>query len=142
MAKVGVFGAGGWGTALAVLLAHNEHEVTLWSIVDAEVQMLNTYREQKEKLPGVRLPESVRVTGDLEASVKGMDLVVLAVPSVYIRSTAASCKPFVESGQILVNVAKGIEEATLMPMADVIEQEIPQADVAVMSGPTHAEEVG
>lgn len=142
MAKVGVIGAGGWGTALSVLLAHNEHEVTLWSIVDAEVQMLNTYREQKEKLPGVRLPERVRVTGDLEASVKGMDLVVLAVPSVYIRSTAASCKPFVESGQILVNVAKGIEEATLMPMADVIEQEIPQADVAVMSGPTHAEEVG
>ncbi len=142
MAKVGVIGAGGWGTALSVLLAHNEHEVTLWSIVDAEVQMLNTWREQKEKLPGVRLPESVQVTGDLEASVKGMDLVILAVPSVYIRSTAASCKPFVEPGQVLVNVAKGIEEATLMPMADVIEQEVPQADVAVMSGPTHAEEVG
>lgn len=142
MAKVGVIGAGGWGTALSVLLANNKHEVTLWSIVDAEVQMLNACREQKEKLPGVILPESVKITGDLKSSVKGMDLVVLAVPSVYIRSTAASCKPFVAEGQILVNVAKGIEEATLMPMADVIGQEIPQADVAVMSGPTHAEEVG
>ncbi len=142
MAKVGVIGAGGWGTALSVLLAHNDHEVTLWSIVDAEVRMLNECREQKEKLPGVKLPESVQVTGDLGASVTGMDMVVLAVPSVYIRSTAASLRPFVEPGQILVNVAKGIEEATLMPMADVIEQEIPQADVAVMSGPTHAEEVG
>ncbi|MCD7750608.1 MAG: NAD(P)-dependent glycerol-3-phosphate dehydrogenase [Lachnospiraceae bacterium] len=142
MAKVGVIGAGGWGTALSVLLAHNEHEVTLWSIVDKEVQMLNECREQKEKLPGVKLPESVQVTGNLEASVKGMDLVVLAVPSVYIRSTAASCRPYVEQGQILLNVAKGIEESTLLPMADVIEQEIPQANVAVMSGPTHAEEVG
>ncbi|MCD7841598.1 MAG: NAD(P)-binding domain-containing protein [Lachnospiraceae bacterium] len=137
MAKVGVIGAGGWGTALSVLLAHNEHEVTLWSIVDKEVQRLNECREQKEKLPGVKLPESVQVTGNLEASVKGMDLVVLAVPSVYIRSTAASCRPYVEQGQILLNVAKGIEESTLLPMADVIEQEIPQANVAVMSGPTH-----
>ncbi len=142
MANVGVIGAGGWGTALSVLLAQNHQAVTLWSIVDAEVQMLNKDREQKEKLPGVILPESVKVTGDLEASVKDMDLVVLAVPSVYIRSTAASCTPYIRQGQVVLNVAKGIEEATLMPMADVIEQEIPQADVAVMSGPTHAEEVG
>ncbi|MCD7806686.1 MAG: NAD(P)-dependent glycerol-3-phosphate dehydrogenase [Lachnospiraceae bacterium] len=142
MAKVGVIGAGGWGTALSVLLAGNQHEVTLWSIVDAEVQMLREYREQKEKLPGVILPESVAVTGDLEASIRGMDLVVLAVPSVHIRSTAASCAPYIAPGQIVLNVAKGIEEATLLPMADVIAQEIPQADVAVMSGPTHAEEVG
>ncbi|MCD7739436.1 MAG: NAD(P)-dependent glycerol-3-phosphate dehydrogenase [Lachnospiraceae bacterium] len=142
MANVGVIGAGGWGTALSVLLAQNHQAVTLWSIVDAEVQMLNESREQKEKLPGVILPESVKVTGDLEASVKDMDLVVLAVPSVYIRSTAASCAPHIRQGQVVLNVAKGIEEATLLPMADVIEQEIPQADVAVMSGPTHAEEVG
>ncbi|MCD8130654.1 MAG: NAD(P)-dependent glycerol-3-phosphate dehydrogenase [Lachnospiraceae bacterium] len=142
MAKVGVIGAGGWGTALSVLLAQNQHEVTLWSIVDAEVLMLRESREQKEKLPGVILPESVTVTGDLEVSVKDMDLVVLAVPSVHIRSTAASCAPYVRQRQVVLNVAKGIEEATLLPMADVIEQEIPQADVAVMSGPTHAEEVG
>ncbi|MCD8068142.1 MAG: NAD(P)-dependent glycerol-3-phosphate dehydrogenase [Lachnospiraceae bacterium] len=142
MAKVGVIGAGGWGTALSVLLAQNQHEVTLWSIVDAEVLMLRESREQKEKLPGVILPESVTVTGDLEASVKDMDLVVLAVPSVHIRSTAARCARYVRQGQVVLNVAKGIEEATLLPMADVIEQELPQADVAVMSGPTHAEEVG
>ena len=142
MAKVGVIGAGSWGTALSVLLHSNGHEVEIWSISQPEVDMLNAEHEHKDKLPGVKIAEDIRITTDLEGTVKGKDLLVLAVPSPAVRSTSANMKPFVSAGQIVVDVAKGIEESTLMTMTDIIEQEIPQADVAVLSGPSHAEEVG
>lgn len=140
--KISVLGAGSWGTALAVLLYENGHEVTLWSIDKHEVAMITEQREQTEKLPGVRIPEGINVTSELEDSMKGRDILVLAVPSIYIRSTAKSMASFVEDGQVIVNVAKGIEESTLMNMTDVIEDEMPQARVGVLSGPSHAEEVG
>lgn len=140
--KISVLGAGSWGTALAVLLYENGHEVTLWSIDKHEVAMITEQREQTEKLPGVRIPEGIKVTSELEDNMKGRDILVLAVPSIYIRSTAKSMASFVEDGQVIVNVAKGIEESTLMNMTDVIEDEMPQARVGVLSGPSHAEEVG
>lgn len=142
MAKISVIGAGSWGTALAWLLHNNGHEVTVWSIMEAEVQMLTKEREHKQKLPGVALPEDMIFTSDLENACMGRDLLVLAVPSPYTRSTAHSMKPFVKEGQLIVNVAKGIEDHTLMTLSDIIEEEIPQAEVAVLSGPSHAEEVG
>lgn len=142
MAKVGVIGAGSWGTALSRLLSLNGHEVTVWSIVESEIEMLKTEREHKSKLPGVKLPESIEFTTDLETSIKGKDLLVLAVPSPYTRSTSHNMAPFVADGQIIVSVAKGIEESTLMILTDIIEQEIPQCQAAVMCGPSHAEEVG
>ncbi|MCD8241763.1 MAG: NAD(P)H-dependent glycerol-3-phosphate dehydrogenase [Lachnospiraceae bacterium] len=142
MAKIGVIGAGSWGTAISRLLANKGQEVTVWSIVEDEIQMLREEHEHKSKLPGVKLPESILYTTDLESAVQGKDLLVLAVPSVYTRSTSHSMAPFVEDGQIIVNVAKGIEESTLMILTDIIEQEIPQANAAVLSGPSHAEEVG
>ncbi|MBD5465283.1 MAG: NAD(P)H-dependent glycerol-3-phosphate dehydrogenase [Lachnospiraceae bacterium] len=142
MAKISVIGAGSWGTALALLLSKNGHEVNVWSIMEEEVNMLSEKREHTEKLPGVKLPESMTFTTDLEQSVKGKDLLVLAVPSPFTRSTSKSMCPFVEKGQIIVNVAKGVEEATLMTLSEIIEQEIPKAEVAVLSGPSHAEEVG
>ncbi|MBD5464260.1 MAG: NAD(P)H-dependent glycerol-3-phosphate dehydrogenase [Lachnospiraceae bacterium] len=142
MAKISVIGAGSWGTALALLLSKNGHEVNVWSIMEEEVNMLSEKREHTEKLPGVKLPESMTFTTDLEQSVKGKDLLVLAVPSPFTRSTSKSMCPFVEEGQIIVNVAKGVEEATLMTLSEIIEQEIPKAEVAVLSGPSHAEEVG
>lgn len=142
MASVGIIGAGSWGTALSLLLYNNGNQVTVWSIMEDEIQMLKEEHEQKEKLPGVRLPEDMVFTTDLEQAVKGKDVLVLAVPSPYIRSTAAQMAPFTEEGQKIVNVAKGIEEATLMTLSQIIEQEIPGADVAVLSGPSHAEEVG
>lgn len=142
MAKISVIGAGSWGTALALLLSKNGHEVNVWSIMEEEVNMLSEKREHTEKLPGVKLPESMTFTTDLEQSVKGKDLLVLAVPSPFTRSTSNSMCPFVEEGQIIVNVAKGVEEATLMTLSEIIEQEIPKAEVAVLSGPSHAEEVG
>lgn len=142
MIRVGILGAGSWGTALALLLHKNGHDVTVWSIDKAEVAMLQKEREHKSKLPGVRLPEEIQITNDLEEGMKDKDFLVLAVPSVFTRSTARSMKPFLKPGQKIVNVAKGIEENTLMTLSEQIEEELPEADVAVLSGPSHAEEVG
>ena len=142
MANVSVIGAGSWGTALSLVLHENGHTVTVWSIDANEIDMLSTYHEHKDKLPGVILADDMIFTTDLKQACHKMDLIVLAVPSVYTRSTAALMSPLVEKDQIIVNVAKGIEESSLMTLSEIIEQEIPQANVAVMSGPSHAEEVG
>lgn len=142
MAKVSVLGAGSWGTALSLLLCKNGHEVTLWSALEDEVRMLCEKREHESKLPGVRLPEDMKITADLEDSLQDPDVAVLAVPSPFTRSTARRMAPFVKKGQIIVNVAKGVEEHTLMTLSEIISEEIPQADVCVLSGPSHAEEVG
>ena len=102
--------------------------------------MLDKEREHKSKLPGVKLPDTMKFTTDLKEAVEGKDFLVLAVPSTFTRGTAKNMCPYVAEGQIIVDVAKGIEEATLMTLSQQIEDEIPQADVAVLSGPSHAEE--
>ena len=142
MAKVNVLGAGSWGTALSLLLHKNGHQVKLWSALEAEVKMLNEKREHTSKLPGVRIPEEVEITTDLKSCLDDADVAVLAVPSPFTRSTAKQMAPFVKEGQIIVNVAKGVEEHTLMTLSEIISEEIPTANVCVLSGPSHAEEVG
>lgn len=142
MAKTAVIGAGSWGIALAKLLHTNGNEVAVWSIVEEEIEMLRKNHEHIDKLPGVKLSEEILFTTDLEEAIRGQEMLVLAVPSVFTRSTAKSMAPYVSEGQMIVCVAKGIEESTLMTISQVVEQEIPQADVAVMCGPSHAEEVG
>lgn len=142
MAKVSVIGAGSWGTALSLVLHKNGHDVTVWSVLEDEIRMLEEKREHVDKLPGVKLPEGISFTTDLKGSIEGRDMLILAVPSPFTRSTSAKMREFVEEGQLIVNVAKGIEEATLMTLTDIIQEEIPQARVAVLSGPSHAEEVG
>ena len=142
MATISVLGAGSWGTALSLLLYQNGHQVALWSALEDEVKMLREKREHASKLPGVKLPEDMDITADLEKCLKSVDVAVLAVPSPFTRSTAHQMKPYVKDGQIIVNVAKGVEENSLMTLSEIIEQEIPQAEVAVLSGPSHAEEVG
>lgn len=142
MANVGVIGAGSWGTALALLLNKNGHSVTVWSISEGEINMLSAEREHKSKLPGVKIPDDMTFTTNMEEAVRGKDVLVLAVPSKFTRGTARNMKDYVAEGQIIVDVAKGIEEDTLMTLSQQIEQEVPQADVAVLSGPSHAEEVG
>lgn len=142
MAELSVIGAGSWGTALAIVLAENGHHVTVWSILEDEIKMLTEGHEHKDKLPGVRIPENVTFTTDLKEAVQGKEMVVLAVPSPFVRSTAHNMAEFVAQDQMIVVVSKGIEEKTLMIMTDVVEDEIPQASVAVLSGPSHAEEVG
>lgn len=142
MSKTAVIGAGSWGTALSLVLHTNGNDVTVWSIVEQEIQMLREKHEHVDKLPGVKLPEDITFTTDLKEAIEGKDYLILAVPSVFTRSTAKSMTPFVKKGQVIVCVAKGIEEDTLMTLSDIVEQEIPTADVAVMCGPSHAEEVG
>ena len=142
MKKIAIIGAGSWGIALSTLLNDNNHKVTVWSILEDEILMLNKNREHIDKLPGVKLSEEIEFTTNLEDAIKDKDVLVFAVPSPYVRSTAKMCAPYVKKNQIIVNVAKGIEEATLMTMSDVIEDEIKSVNVCVLSGPTHAEEVG
>lgn len=140
--RVGVIGAGSWGIALAKLLDGNGHQVTVWSIIKEEIEMLQKVHEHKDKLPGVKLSENMVFTNDLEEAMKDKDILVLAVPSPFTRSTAHSMAPYLKDDQIIVNVAKGIEEHTMLTLSQIIEEELPAAQVAVLSGPSHAEEVG
>lgn len=141
MKRVSFLGAGSWGTALAILCANNGHQVTIWSKVKAEIDMLRENREHKDRLPGVKLPDSIVIEDDLEKACTGQDIIVFSVASPFVRSTANEAKPFIKDKQIIVNVGKGIEEDTLMTLCEIIEDELPMADVAVLSGPSHAEEV-
>ena len=141
MARIGILGAGSWGTALAILLHDNGHDVTVWSIHEEEVETLNTTRRHERKLPGVEIPEGIVFTTDMKETMSDKDVCVLAVPSPFIRSTCQKMKQYVRAGQIIVNVAKGIEEYTLYTLTDIIEEELPYADACVLSGPSHAEEV-
>lgn len=141
MANISVLGAGSWGLGLALLLNNNGHNVTVWSVLNDEVVMLQTEREHKRCLPGVRIPDSITISGDTANVINNADVLVLAVASPYTRSTAKLIAPFVKEGQIIVNVAKGVEEHTLLTLCQIVEEEISQAKVAVLSGPSHAEEV-
>ncbi len=142
MKNIGIIGAGSWGTALSVVLADNGNKVHIWSIVKEEIDMLKEKHEHIDKLPGVKLSEAIDFTTDIKEAIVNSDILVLAVPSVFTRSTAKMMAEYVKDGQIIVCVAKGIEDETLKTISDVVEEEIPQADVAVMCGPSHAEEVG
>ena len=142
MAKISIISAGSWGTALALLLYNNGHQVTVCSENEEEIRMLQEKREHLTKLPGVPLPEKMEFTTDMERALSDRDLLVMAKASPYVRSTSRRIAPLIREGQLIVNVAKGIEADTLMAMSDIISEEIPLANVAVLSGPSHAEEVG
>jgi glycerol-3-phosphate dehydrogenase (NAD(P)+) len=142
MADITIMGAGSWGIALAILLHNNGHNVKVWSVFPSEIEEFSKTRENKKCLPGVLVPQDVEFTADTEYAVTGADVIVLAVASSYTRSTAKLFAPYVKEGQFIVNVGKGIEDETLKTLCEVVEDEIPQATVAVLSGPSHAEEVG
>ena len=142
MAKISMIGAGSWGMALAHVLECNGHEVTVWSALEDEITMLKEKHEQVDKLPGVILADDTVFTTDMKEAVEGKDMLVLAVPSPFTRSTAHRMAEYVAAGQVIVSVAKGVEEATLMTLSQIIKDEIPQCEVAVLCGPSHAEEVG
>ena len=140
MAAIGVIGSGTWGTALAVLLVQNKNQAALWSAFAEEADKIRTEKKHPN-LPETVIPEELEITTDLQAAMEGKEILVLAVPSIFVRQTAAKMVPFCKKGQIVVNVSKGIEEKTLKTLSEVIEEELPMADVAVLSGPSHAEEV-
>ncbi len=142
MAKITLLGGGGWSIALSCVLSDNGHEVTMWSGVAKEADMLAHNRENEKSLPGVKIGDSVLVTTDIKEAVTGSEAIIMATASSYVRQTAHQMIPYVKAGQIVVNVAKGIEEESLMTMTDIIADELPNVDTAVLSGPSHAEEVG
>ncbi len=140
MEEIGIIGAGTWGTALGLLLHNNGHKVAVWSAFEEEAAKLRDTREHPH-LSGVSLPEDMIFTASMEEAMAGKGLLVLSVPSIYVRGTAKRVAPYLAQGQLVVNVAKGIEESTLLTLSQVIEEELPGARVAVLSGPSHAEEV-
>ena len=142
MAKISIIGAGSWGTALGLLLCSNGHDVTICSENEKEIESLKEHREHLTKLPGVKLPDEMKFTCDVRGSLSGQDILVMAKASPYVRTTCKKYAADIPDGQLIVNVAKGVEEKTLMTLSEIIEEEIPNADVCVLSGPSHAEEVG
>lgn len=144
--KIGVIGAGTWGVALARMLTNSNHDVIIWSAIESEIDELSSSRTHKN-LPGMVIPEATKFTKTLEKAITGMDIVLMAVPSPFVRSTTAKLAKFITDGQIIVDVAKGIEKETLFTMTDIIRDELSKCSTAkdvklvALSGPTHAEEV-
>ena len=142
--KIGILGAGTWGTALGRALALKHHDVRIWSCFPEETEQLATTRKHPH-LPGAEIPESVRFTNSLDTLAHQADFILAVVPSVYMRKTVRDLVPFLEPDTILVSAAKGIESDTLMTLTEVIRDELEKAGkqnrVCALSGPTHAEEV-
>lgn len=142
--KISVLGAGGWGTTLAILLHFNGHKVTLWEYVKSYAKVLDKSRENKNYLPGIPIPTEIEITHDLDEAVNQQNMIVLAVPSQYLRNVVKDISPSDLKNSILVSVAKGIENKSLMTMSQMLKDEIPSLEssqIGVLSGPSHAEEV-
>ena len=142
MKKIGVLGAGTWGMALARMLCIGGHDVTVWSALEREVEEFSATRRHPN-LPGMEIPEKIVFTKSIEQVCQGQDVLLFAVPSVFVRSTARCAAPYIADGQIIVDVAKGIEADTLYTMTQIIADEVknPTVKLVALSGPTHAEEV-
>lgn len=138
--KITVLGAGSWGTALAMTAEKNGHLVSLWTHDSEEAKTMDEGRKCKN-LPEIRIPDTIRILSSLEEAVKDAELLLFAIPSIYTREMALRVKPYAEKEQILLTVSKGIEEKTLLTMSEILEEVFPENRVAVLSGPSHAEEV-
>ncbi len=139
--KISVIGAGSMGTAVSILLANNGHSVKMWTPFKDEVEMICKYREQIDKLPGAKIPESVLCTGDMEVALKDTDMVILVIPTQTIRQNVKVISQYIEDGKIVGCFSKGLEEGTCLRPSEVIKQEIPQSRAVALSGPCHAEEM-
>ena len=142
MYKIGVLGAGTWGMALARMLCNNAHQVTVWSAIEQEIDQFSATRRHPN-LPGMEIPQSMGFTKDIAEACRDMDVVLFAVPSPFVRATARKAAAYIPDGQIIVDVAKGIEADTFFTMTQVIADELknPTVKLVALSGPTHAEEV-
>ena len=142
MSKIGVLGAGTWGMALARMLHNNGHSVCVWSALKREVEEFSATRRHPN-LPGMEIPAEIAFTEDIAQVCKGRDILLFAVPSPFVRSTARQAAPYIPDHQIIVDVAKGIEADTHLTMTGIIAQELnnPTVKLVALSGPTHAEEV-
>ena len=142
MKYIGILGAGTWGTALANLLTSVGHKVTLWSKFESEINSLRD-NHKHPNLPGVEINKEISFTTEMKEAIINQDVVVIATPSIYVRETTVSARPFLRNGQIIVTVAKGIEKGSLLTTSEIIHDVLKDNDLPVvaLSGPTHAEEV-
>ena len=142
MTKIGVLGAGTWGMALARMLCVSGHEVTVWSAIEREIDEFSATRRHPN-LPGMVIPQELGFTKNMEEVCRDKEILLFAVPSPFVRATARKAAPFIKAGQIIVDVAKGIEADTLFTMTEIIADELqnPAVKLVALSGPTHAEEV-
>ena len=141
MIKITILGSGGWGLALACTCDRLGHKVTVWSAFSDEIDAIRRTGELKAKLPGVQIPKSVDLTTDISC-VTGADIVLIGIPSAFVRSVCNQAKPYMSAESILLSTAKGLESGTLKRMSEVISEVYPDNKIAVMSGPSHAEELG
>ncbi|MCI5904240.1 MAG: NAD(P)H-dependent glycerol-3-phosphate dehydrogenase [Oscillospiraceae bacterium] len=140
MAKFTILGMGGFGLALAVMLNNFNHEVTVWSDFESEIETIRKDGENKQKLPGVKISSSITLTNDISA-VKDCDIVIFGVPTRFVRTVAKKAAPYVSENTVIVNTSKGLEDGTFKRMSEVLKEELPNSPVAVLTGPSHAEEV-
>ena len=146
MAKIGVLGAGTWGMALARMLCNMGHEVQVWSALPQEIDQLSTTGVHP-KLKNIVIPKEMKYTKEIQEVCTDKDILLFAVPSVFVRSTAKQASEYMKDGQVIVDVAKGIEASTLYTMTEVIRDELnkkgglEKVKLVALSGPTHAEEV-
>lgn len=138
--KIAILGIGTWGSALAITLRKNNHSLSLWTYSKEEEAELKKNREPKN-LPGTSFAEDIEITSSLERALKDKEMVIFAVPSLFTRSVGEQVKDYIQKDQILLTVSKGIEEKTLLTMSQILEEIFPENPVAVLSGPSHAEEV-
>ena len=140
--SIGILGSGTWGIALARLLCNAGHSVTVWSAIQEEIDVLSSTNKHPN-IPEIELPTQIEYTKNIEIACRNKELLLFAVPSPFVRSTARIAAPYISAEQIIVDVAKGIEEETLLTMTDIIAEEInlPELRIVALSGPTHAEEV-
>lgn len=145
MKKVAMLGAGSWGTALSLVLADNGHQVMMWGHRAELIDQINELHENKDYLPGVELSSSIIGTADLNEALKGADFIIVAVPTKAIREVLKKALPYIPKQSIFVHVSKGIEPDSLLRISELMEEEPPEEyrkDIVVLSGPSHAEEVG
>lgn len=142
--KISILGAGGWGTTLAILLHYNGHNVTLWEFDKTYARVLEKNRENKNFLPGINIPQEIRIIHDLDEATSQHNMIVLAIPSQFLRDVVKQIAPASFKNSIIISVAKGIENKSLLTMTQMLKQQMPSLDlnqVGVISGPSHAEEV-
>ncbi len=140
--KIAVMGAGSWGTALAVLLSHAGHQVAMWDINPAHVSELKENRENRRYLPDVKFEDSLSIAAEPEEAIRGADIVLFSAPAQHFRSALSKAMPYLKPEMVAVNVAKGIEQKTLLRMSQIAKEMLPELRYVVLSGPSHAEEVG
>lgn len=141
MKQITVIGHGSWGTALAVMLHKYGHKVTIWSRSPEKIEKIVQDRENKEYLPGVPISPEIQLTASVKDSIAQADIVISAVPSRAVRETMVKFAPYFTAKQCIVNVAKGLEDGSLLTLHQVIAECVPICPVCVLSGPSHAEEV-